>query len=990
MYVYFDNNGVLKEIITERPFRVGDSQRDKIYIYWEGEHTPTAGWVKYRKADGTFTTETSITLTQVNKTLPTDPLQNLKYFSYEHTYTDGGVVKVGYPFYQLTVPSEVLTSAVSGDLIPTSNNMCAANVRFVFSDSSIDNLGVIVFSVETSIGILTDNSISETQYNYLIAEISQKFGIDNLRSVKVDELPETGETGTIYYVKIENEEVYNVYFWNALTAAFVFMGTTACGLYTQEEGSAFESEVNDRLDEQDDRIATEMSSITSPTYYTSLPTSNVGLIVYSDGYLYSWNGTEYVSTGIQYLATGNVITHKGNQLLDENSNKLYPNLATILDNWVSSYAFDLSGTTVDINNPLSSSNYDSQLISCNEGDVFDISTRGGSTSRAFGFVDSLGNILLSSPTTYTITNFIVVAPKNSAYLIVNNNKANTSRIVYKGISNTHNTVNENDKLFKQFMPQKINNNNAYYYEKMKIANDGGISIDVNYALVHLIPVESGKKIYSNYYTNKIVEFNENQVVVSTNTTNLLWGYTLQSSTKYISLQFAYASNPNYDADKLVISYNANRFIENENELYIKGKLDGEVVDADNLQTNTITRISNKNDWELGSISSDNGNPTSTADRIRTKNFISIEEFVFIKTTNYQIKFFKYDENFNYIGTVAYWFYGKINSNVFNSNVKYLKFIANITSPNLGNFDSYNITLKLNEFKKIRNIVENSKLEDITNLNNSNFKYIGEKIDLNNYFYYENTTSFGGGQGGCHYGDYMFRFNTDNTFKVYKISTKELIGTFTLDGNLSPHCNMACFGTEFYDSDDEFPLVYVNAYNNTSLPLGTLYAFRMVKTDNTFTSTLIQTISIGFTNNSIWSNGDYRPYGNFVIDTDKNYLYAYVPRDTINKTRFFKFELPILSDGSSITLNTDDILEQFDTEFVLIPQDNCYYNGKIYICSGLGTSEYKGYIKVIDLIKKSQVSVVNLSDALLTFEPEAIDIFDKNLYCGAGSLYKFKF
>lgn len=172
MYVYFDNNGVLKEIITERPFRAGDSQRDKIYIYWEGEHTPTAGWVKYRKADGTFTAETSITLTQVNKTLPTDPLQNLKYFSYEHTYTDGGVVKVGYPFYQLTVPSEVLTSAVSEDLIPTSNNMCAANVRFVFNDSSIDNLGVIVFSVETSIGILTDNSISETQYNYLISLLS--------------------------------------------------------------------------------------------------------------------------------------------------------------------------------------------------------------------------------------------------------------------------------------------------------------------------------------------------------------------------------------------------------------------------------------------------------------------------------------------------------------------------------------------------------------------------------------------------------------------------------------------------------------------------------------------------------------------------------------------------------------------------------------------------------------------------------------------------
>ena len=311
MYVYFDNNGVLKEIITERPFRVGDSQRDKIYIYWDGEHTPTAGWVKYRKADGTFTTETSIILTQVNKTLPTDPLQNLKYFSYEHTYTDGGVVKVGYPFYQLTVPSEVLTSAVSGDLIPTNNNMCAANVRFVFSDSSIDNLGVIVFSVETSIGILTDNSISETQYNYLIAKISQKFGLDNLKSVKVDELPEIGETGTIYYVKIEDEEIYDVYLWDALTTAFIFLGTTSCGLYTQEEGGAFESEVNEKLDDMTETIEglgnLEPSGTSTSTQILGF-TYDRGIWIGTDtGHWYYWNGTQYADGGIyQAFADGSI------------------------------------------------------------------------------------------------------------------------------------------------------------------------------------------------------------------------------------------------------------------------------------------------------------------------------------------------------------------------------------------------------------------------------------------------------------------------------------------------------------------------------------------------------------------------------------------------------------------------------------------------------------------------------------------------------------
>lgn len=308
MYIYFDNNGALKEIITERPFRTGDSQRDKIYIYWDGEHTPAAGWVKYRKADGTTTTETQFSLTKVNKTLPTEPLRNLKYFSYEHTYIDGGTVKVGYPFYELTVPSAVLSSSTSEEIVPTANNMCVANVRFVFSDESIDNLGSIVFSVETSIGILTDDSIDETQYNYIIANLSQKFGLDTLGSLKVDELPETGETGIIYYVKIEDEEIYDVYFWNALTTAFVFLGTTSCGLYTTKEGQQFEEEINDRLDEQDQTIAglgqLHPSGVDTAEHILEF-NEDKGIWIGSDtGNWYYWDASqsEYVSGGT-YQAT---------------------------------------------------------------------------------------------------------------------------------------------------------------------------------------------------------------------------------------------------------------------------------------------------------------------------------------------------------------------------------------------------------------------------------------------------------------------------------------------------------------------------------------------------------------------------------------------------------------------------------------------------------------------------------------------------------------
>ena len=188
MYIYFDSNGTLKEIITERPFRVGDVKRNKIYVYWDGEHAPASGWVKYRKPDGTDTTETTFyTLGQnlVEKELPQTPVRNLKYFSYDHTYVKNGETKVGYQFYEITVPEAVLNSSSDNDdLIPTENNMIVARIRFIMVDSgtigqiddsdTIETLGAIVFSVETNMGILTDTSINETQYNYLLWAIGNK------------------------------------------------------------------------------------------------------------------------------------------------------------------------------------------------------------------------------------------------------------------------------------------------------------------------------------------------------------------------------------------------------------------------------------------------------------------------------------------------------------------------------------------------------------------------------------------------------------------------------------------------------------------------------------------------------------------------------------------------------------------------------------------------------------------------------------------------
>ena len=83
-----------------------------------------------------------------------------------------------------------------------------------------------------------------------------------------------------------------------------------------------------------------------------------------------------------------------------------------------------------------------------------------------------------------------------------------------------------------------------------------------------------------------------------------------------------------------------------------------------------------------------------------------------------------------------------------------------------------------------------------------------------------------GQDVAIFGDYMFDFVAHgvclgecSVYKIGSIETRDAseavpICRFILDKTdvIIPHCNTACFGTEYYEDGDEFPLLYLNVYN----------------------------------------------------------------------------------------------------------------------------------------------------------------------------------
>lgn len=145
MFLYFDNQGVLKEIISDLPARVGSDNRNKIYVYCEDTNY-TGAWYKQEYPNGTTSTETNFYSNLVRTSVPYDAKRNYKYFKDFQLYD--------FRVYTLT----------SGNLAQSGLNK--ATIRLANSNDILA-LGQITFNVENSV-IQNDSAITQSQYDYLI------------------------------------------------------------------------------------------------------------------------------------------------------------------------------------------------------------------------------------------------------------------------------------------------------------------------------------------------------------------------------------------------------------------------------------------------------------------------------------------------------------------------------------------------------------------------------------------------------------------------------------------------------------------------------------------------------------------------------------------------------------------------------------------------------------------------------------------------------
>ena len=86
-----------------------------------------------------------------------------------------------------------------------------------------------------------------------------------------------------------------------------------------------------------------------------------------------------------------------------------------------------SGSTVNMSNPVPDNAMEYSIVPCSPGDKFTITATGGGAARPWAFVDAstpavVKSVAGTSASELSPVNLVVVAPPESAYLIINNNK----------------------------------------------------------------------------------------------------------------------------------------------------------------------------------------------------------------------------------------------------------------------------------------------------------------------------------------------------------------------------------------------------------------------------------------------------------------------------------------------------------------------------------------------------------------------------------------
>lgn len=260
------------------------------------------------------------------------------------------------------------------------------------------------------------------------------------------------------------------------------------------------------------------------------------------------------------------------------------------------------------------------------------------------------------------------------------------------------------------------------------------------------------------------------------------------------------------------------------------------------------------------------------------------------------------------------------------------------------------------------------------------------------------------QGGAIYGDKLVcLMATDEMVNescngfIYNIVTgekeSELLFTSEINNRIfsKPHANQVSFGNQVYDSNSDFPLLYVSqvnggtGYHDISGERGVLVYDLKRNQYGGYNPVLVQVIIPDLEDKELIGKlGAYTP--NYVVDLITNQIVVIgYPHDSWFDLRgpqpIVTFNIPSLNAGNVVVLSNDDVVDSYDLPFSLGLQQSFIHGRKIFSTGGWAKH---GTLRIINLDNKTTERVFQLTD--FTFgEPQFFGVWKGHfLYYEAGT------
>jgi hypothetical protein len=236
------------------------------------------------------------------------------------------------------------------------------------------------------------------------------------------------------------------------------------------------------------------------------------------------------------------------------------------------------------------------------------------------------------------------------------------------------------------------------------------------------------------------------------------------------------------------------------------------------------------------------------------------------------------------------------------------------------------------------------------------------------------------QGFDIFDDYIFQFRANLSGMENKMCTinKETASIIQNDIQaMSGHGGSASFSDEYYDENDQFPLLYVSAQTAPC----TVYVNRVT----TSSSELIRTLRFPLESSGYFADHVYdEPNATMYVVgyTENNYS---SDLSGTNKVRVSVWNMNNMTENNDGTY-TPEFIRSFEIPFIYVMQGKVYHDEMIWICSGYYTSSSHSYIYAISPVDGTLLHTIDLETVK---EVEGLSFISQNeMIVGlAGATYK---